>query len=340
MSIVTSPPLSEFPVVTEADPDELATFAKSAYRPQSVRPLTGGWSNRIHHVQLGEIGLSYGRLECGLDPNVGKQETFYKVVIGLSGASVLRQRHEEMALRPGEGVVKSATLPIKWRHGAEAEALYLVIGRAALERELTALTGRSLPGPIEFATRIRAPALIRLVWFVASEVNANPVLVEQPVMPSAYAELAMRTLLTQQAHNYPHWLAARPSDLAPQQLRLAEEILETHAEEPLTMAQVARAAGYSIRSMNRAFRRYRGRTPYAFLQGVRLERANRMLSLPGRARSVTEAALSCGFGNPGRFSVLYRERFGETPSTTFRRCTRPDTPPQERKTSARPCLTR
>ena len=32
-------------------------------------------------------------------------------------------------------------LPIKWQHGAGAEALYLVISRDAVERQLTGLTG-------------------------------------------------------------------------------------------------------------------------------------------------------------------------------------------------------
>jgi transcriptional regulator GlxA family with amidase domain len=40
--------------------------------------------------------------------------------------------------------------------------------------------------------------------------------------------------------------------------------------------------------------------------------------LLGCASAVKEAAYSCGFTEMGRFSVYYRELFGESPSTTLR----------------------
>ena len=266
-----------------------------------------------------DFSLSYGSFECGLDLDVGEQETFYKIVLGLSGVSHLRQHDEEVALTPGVAVVKSATLPIKWQHGAGAEALYLVIRRDALERQLTGLTGRSLPTAIEFDPLVQTPPLVRLVQFLAAQIDQAPGLVEQPIMTKTYAELVTRTLLTQQPHNYSNWLTTEVKDLAPRQLRMAEGVLEAYADQPVTMEQVAKAAGYSIRSMNRAFQRYRGCTPLEFLRNVRLERARRMLSSPGGARSITDAAMTCGYSSLGRFSILYRERFGESPSVTFKR---------------------
>ena len=44
-----------------------------------------------------------------------------------------------------------------------------------------------------------------------------------------------------------------------------------------------------------------------------------MAAMPGDGLSVTEAAQRWGFGHLGNFSVLYRQRFGESPSTTLRR---------------------
>lgn len=320
-SVVT--PLAGFPVVTGSDPDALAAFAKTAFKPRSVLPIAGGRRNLIRQAKADDFSLSYGFFECGLDLDVGEQQTFYKIVLGLSGVSHLRQHDEEVALTPGVAVVKSATLPIKWQHGADAEALYLVISRDALERQLTGLTGRSLPTPIEFEPLVRKPSLVRLVQFLATEIDQTPSLVEQSIVTKTYAELVMRTLLTQQPHNYANWLTTEVKEPAPRQLRMAEEVLEAYADQPVMMEEVARAAGYSIRSMNRAFQRYRGCTPLEFLRDTRLERARRMLSTPGRARSVTDAALNCGYGNAGRFSILYRERFGESPSTTFKRANCP-----------------
>nr|WP_243645044.1 helix-turn-helix domain-containing protein [Rhodovulum euryhalinum] len=38
--------------------------------------------------------------------------------------------------------------------------------------------------------------------------------------------------------------------------------------------------------------------------------------MPDSAPTVTEAAITCGFGHLGRFSAAYRARFGEAPSQT------------------------
>ena len=220
----TNTTLADFPVVTGSDPDALAAFAKKSFKQRSVLPIAGGRRNLIRHAMSGDFSLSYGFFECGLDLDVGEQETFYKIVLGLSGVSHLRQHDEEVALTPGTAVVKSATLPIKWQHGAGAEALYLVISRNALERQLTDLTGRSLPMAIEFEAHVRNPQLARLVQFLAAEIDQSPGLVEQSIVTKGYTDLAMRTLLTQQPHNYSDWLTTEAKDLAPRQLRMAEEV--------------------------------------------------------------------------------------------------------------------
>lgn len=316
-------PLSGFPIVERSDPDALAAFAKTAFRPLKVQPIAGGCRNRIHCAGSDDFSLSYGSFECGLELDVGEQQSFYKVVLGLSGVSDLHQHDEQVSVTPGVAVVKSATRPIEWRHGARAEALYLKVSREELELQLASISGRSVADPIEFAPVVVAQPLVRLLRFLVAEFDQSPSLALQPMLMTSYRELAMRTLLANQPNNYSSWLTDQVKDVAPKQLRLAEEILDAYADQPLAMADVARAAGYSLRSMNRAFRRYRGCTPHEFLQTLRFRRARKMLSTLGGAQSVTDAAMSCGFGNLGRFSVLYRRRFGECPSATFKRHNQP-----------------
>jgi transcriptional regulator GlxA family with amidase domain len=91
------------------------------------------------------------------------------------------------------------------------------------------------------------------------------------------------------------------------------------SDEPLTVAEVARAAGVGVRALELAFRRRRGDTPRGALAAFRLERAReRLLAAPPDA-SVTDAALDSGFAHLGRFAGAYRARFGESPSDTLRR---------------------
>ena len=103
------------------------------------------------------------------------------------------------------------------------------------------------------------------------------------------------------------------------QVRRAEEYIETHWNQPITIASLARATAASARSIFYHFKNSRGQSPMSFLKQVRLEHAREMLGRSGIGRSVTDIAIECGFGNLGHFAGDYFKRFGEHPSDTLKR---------------------
>lgn len=103
------------------------------------------------------------------------------------------------------------------------------------------------------------------------------------------------------------------------QVRRAEEYIETHWNQPITIACLARATAASARSIFYHFKSSRGLSPMSFLKQVRLKHAREMLEKSGVGRSVTEIAIDCGFGNLGHFAGDYLKRFGERPSDTLKR---------------------
>jgi AraC-like DNA-binding protein len=103
------------------------------------------------------------------------------------------------------------------------------------------------------------------------------------------------------------------------QVRRAEEYIESHWNQSITMARLARATAASARTIFCHFKRSRGQSPMSFLKQVRLEHAREMLEKSGVGRSVTEIAIDCGFGNLGHFAGDYLKRFGERPSDTLKR---------------------
>ena len=68
-----------------------------------------------------------------------------------------------------------------------------------------------------------------------------------------------------------------------------------------------------------AFRKHRGYSPMQFLTECRLNCAHLTLSSPMVGDTVGAIATRYGFSNLGRFSVLYRERYGESPSVVLRK---------------------
>jgi transcriptional regulator GlxA family with amidase domain len=105
---------------------------------------------------------------------------------------------------------------------------------------------------------------------------------------------------------------------APRQrhLRLAEAFVDARLDQPLTIEEIAQAAGVSPRALQLAFREHRGTTPLAFWRDRRLTRAHEDL-LAGRG-SVTEIALRWGFTHFGRFAEAYRDRYGLCPRDSLR----------------------
>jgi AraC-like DNA-binding protein len=87
---------------------------------------------------------------------------------------------------------------------------------------------------------------------------------------------------------------------------------------PISLEDLARAAGVSFRTLNVMCHRYHGVTPMELLRNMRLDAARARLLIAPTA-SVTDTALAFGFGHLGRFSAYYFARFNELPSEIQRR---------------------
>jgi transcriptional regulator GlxA family with amidase domain len=94
--------------------------------------------------------------------------------------------------------------------------------------------------------------------------------------------------------------------------------MRANVASPLTIETIAEAAGCSIRALQLAFRRFRGTTPTAAFQHLRLEAARAEMMRVERTQSLLRIAAEYGFSNPGRFAQLFRRAYGAYPSEALR----------------------
>ena len=90
--------------------------------------------------------------------------------------------------------------------------------------------------------------------------------------------------------------------------------MERSIETPLARAELARAAGISLRQLERLFQRHIGHGIHSHYRWLRLERARQLLretSLP-----VLDVAFATGFASSSQFARAYSRAFGEPPSDT------------------------
>jgi AraC-like DNA-binding protein len=122
--------------------------------------------------------------------------------------------------------------------------------------------------------------------------------------------------------NFPHGLSNRlirhQIDATSRQIMKAVDFMRANLHQPLTLSEVAEAAGISIRSLQYGFRRFRNITPLAYLREIRLEAAQVELSSPLNMLSIKDVALKWGFTHMGHFAARYRAAYGEMPSETAR----------------------
>ncbi len=100
-----------------------------------------------------------------------------------------------------------------------------------------------------------------------------------------------------------------------------QEYMETHLTEPVTLCQLAAAAGYSPWHAERIFKEFTGRTPFDYLRSVRLTKAALALRDGGRQR-ILDVALDFVFDSQEGFTRAFSKEFG-LPPVRYRR----DKPP-------------
>jgi AraC-like DNA-binding protein len=92
----------------------------------------------------------------------------------------------------------------------------------------------------------------------------------------------------------------------------AKDLADARFSEPLTVGDLAQAAGLSPAHFSREFRRTFGESPHAYLLTRRLERAAALLRATDR--TVAEICIDVGLSSVGSFTTSFRRIFGTSPT--------------------------
>ena len=198
--------------------------------------------------------------------------------------------------------------------------LHLILPVELLETRARSIYAKELNEPLRFSPVINlsreGAAISGLFGYLLAQAVVAPDALKYPAVGSSFRELVVSTLFGTLAHNYREELSTKVDCASPRSVKRAEEYMQAHAEEPMSLQILAREAGCSERALQGAFSSFRSMTPMGVLREIRLEKARQ--DLKEAADTVTQIAFKWGFSNPGRFAAQYAEKFGETPSQTRR----------------------
>ena len=121
----------------------------------------------------------------------------------------------------------------------------------------------------------------------------------------------LRALASEPASQLPRPNRAR-GGLSPAALRRVHLFVVAHLEGPLRLADLAERAQLSPYHFARAFKSSTGETPRAYVERLRVEKAQELIR--DTETPLADIALACGFSSQSRLTTAFRRATGFTPA--------------------------
>lgn len=285
-----------------------------------------GFAASMHGVRFREVSMLYLDLHVAATLDIHKCGRYYAVHMPMNGRAVGTVAGQEFEANTIRALVTNPGDELRIRFDHDSPQLIVRIEQDALERYLTRLAGRMMTHRLAFEPRFdlandRATRWHGAIQLLHTEVFHAGSLVHDGFGIGPLEEFLMSSLLLIQPSTYREQLIRAASVPGRRAVRQALDYMEQHLSEPLTMSGIAEYVGVSVRSIQQGFRDELGVTPMAYLRDRRLERVREELTdaAAGDGVTVTEVAERWGFNHLGSFAVLYRKRWGESPSQTLHR---------------------
>jgi AraC-like DNA-binding protein len=265
--------------------------------------------------------LAYGA-EVEIDP--GAFNSFYMLEMPLTGSTELEYRGASYKNGRYSAVLISPDEPVQSLWSADCGQQMIKISRQAVEQYAADMLGHAIREPLVFEPFIdlnTCPGrdIHQLSSFLFGLYEHESSLLAERQVSGELERALVSALLVGQPSNYSEAFHTSACSVTPRHVRRALNYIAEHLREDIDMKVLAEVAGASIRALYTGFERFVGMPPQTYIRNRRLEGAQADLEKLHAPTTVARIALDWGFSHLGRFSVEYRNRFGESPSETLRR---------------------
>jgi len=309
-------------VFTTEDPAEGLAVLEEVYGTREVRRTPdSGFSMTMSSLQTGPV--THGRMRMRGSSAAGTTEGVGVLrVCHLLGGMLSATSPGHRFPRTGPFLFPQRAYTTSWE---DLEAMTVSLDPAAVADHAHDLLGADA-FRLEF-TGIRpvSPDLARYwgstITHLHRDLLPHPEAMSSPLLQGE----AVRSVTTALLHTFPNTFLERTQAPARQPaggsgaVRRAVAFIDAHLDTDIGLAEIAAAARMSPRGLQAAFRREKGTTPTAYLRTARLDAAHRDLVAADPTTGMTVAAIAArwGFAHTGRFATTYRDRHGQSPSTTL-----------------------
>ena len=316
-------------LLEKVSPETVSQHAFSSVAQHRLR-LCGRSQHSLgffRHVSLGNIGLT--NLAFGSEVVVEGDAPLdhYYIIRVKTGHMILESEGSSVTIDSKSIAVINPFHSLNLYHSEDCSKLIVRIPRSAIERELTNIIGNPVREPIKFLKSMSLDdphinSLIRVIDHACQEVD-DPFSRYRTMHFSDRIEgLLSSAMLVGLTHDYSSEISQLSEHNVPSYLRRAERYVESHLSDAITLDDLVKASGASMRTLYKAFDTYHNATPIGYVKRIRLDHARKELTnANGSFRTVAEVAMAVGMEHLGNFAADYKRFYRELPSETLRhRC--------------------
>jgi AraC-like DNA-binding protein len=323
-------PLASFPIVSTRDTDEAQSVLSRELTRLQFKSVQDRRSFRLemNGVHLGRTMIGYNRFHADTVVDAGEMGNAVALAVGSGGPPSTIELDGEPVVCVDSGAIVSPSRRVVNLRPAGGGVLVARAEMGAIEERFREVLDRRPVKPIVFDRSVDLTSGVgahtrRALDFLVAGIESNGAVLENSLLRASLDDMLLSVLVAL-PNNYSDALVKgdRQVSGAPRIVRRAEEFLEAHADEPITISNVVAECGISRNTLFTAFRKYRGYSPMQFLADCRLDSARHALRSPSPTDTVSSIASEFGFAHLGRFSAQYKRTYGESPSTTLRRGSR------------------
>ncbi|SEH65245.1 AraC-type DNA-binding protein [Mycolicibacterium rutilum] len=221
------------------------------------------------------------------------------------------------------GILAQPHLPYRARFD-EARLTAVLLDPAVVAGVAAGLPSSHAPLPIRFTSLQPVDTSAAQAWKSTVSYVRDILLADRSVATPLVVGHACRLLAAVTLATFPNTATSEPTphdrtDHQPVLLRRAMEFIDANATNDIALADIAEAVHVTPRAVQYMFRRHLETTPLQYLRRLRLHYAHQELLAANRGSdTVTDIAARWGFAHTGRFALLYRQTYGQSPHTTLR----------------------
>jgi AraC-like DNA-binding protein len=298
---------------------EIQSFSEAVFRPSRIENLkdTGPFDITANIAAIQEMTIWQVHSKSGYRTSYGCPHQ-HQVEIHFieNGQFVFQTPDDEIEATAGTAVLLKDTRKVHTIASPHSGKLAMVVPFKQVAHNLNRSHGSAGRGLSEFSSLVGPDVTgIDIIHRIADHLLHGIDPTDDPADAEGAPALIHDALIMMFASLWPRTTATERSTL-PRHLERAIDWLDRHAAEDISIEQLARRAGASIRTLQNSFRQHLSTTPNAYVLQMRLSRAHEEL-LNGQLDQTIEAIASrWGFRHMGYFASRYRELYGESPSDT------------------------